>query len=153
MREILQRGFTYIELLMVVGLTGIILSFGIVMNMDSIARASVLQERDLFVSLLLSGARAKALANAGNVSYGVHVDTTNHRYVLFEGEIFIEGTASNRITPFTSEHITITHSAAHENIIFERLSGSVSEGAGILTISGNGKEQQITINDVGQIDW
>lgn len=153
MREIQQKGFTYIELLMVIGLIGIILSFGIVMNIDSVARTSVLQERDLVVSLLLASARARALANIDNVSHGIHIDNTNHRYVLFEGNNYVEGAVSNRVTPFTSEHITVTHSNGATDILFERLSSNVLVGAGSLIISGNGKEQRITITDVGQIDW
>lgn len=153
MKKNLHKGFTYIELLMVVGLIGIILAFGMVMDLGSIARSGVLQERDLFVSLLLTGARAQALANVGNTSHGIHIDNTHHRYILFEGDTYTEGAANNRITPFTSEHITIEHSDDAENILFERLSGDVSEGAGTLTIRGNGVEQQIIITDVGQIDW
>lgn len=153
MKNSIQKGFTYIELLVVVALFGIILSFGMVMNLGSVARSGVLQERDLFVSLLLTGARAQALANVGNTSHGIHIDNAQHRYILFEGDNYSEGAAHNRITPFTSEHITITHSADAENVLFERLSGDVHEGAGILTISGNGVTQQIIITDVGQIDW
>ena len=153
MRHSKQKGFTYIELIMVVGLIGIILAFGMVMDMGSIGRSSVNQERDLFVSLLLSGARAKAMANVGGVSHGIHIDNDNHRYILFEGDEYIEGHAGNRISPYTNEHITITHSDDAENIIFERLSGDVTEGVGILTISGNNVEQNIGINAVGQIDW
>ncbi len=153
MQKSLNKGFTYIELLMVIGLIGIILAFGMVMNVGSVARSGVLQERDLFVSLLLTGARAQALANVGNVSHGIHIDNANHRYILFEGNDYTEGAANNRITPFTSNHITVTHSDGAENILFERLSGNVPEGAGTLTISGNGAEQQIIITDVGQIDW
>lgn len=153
MREIQQKGFTYIELLMVIGLIGIVLSFGIVMNIDSVTRTSVLQERDLVVSLLLASARAHALANIDNVSHGIHIDNTNHRYVLFEGNNYVEGAVSNRATPFTNEHITVTHSSGATDILFERLSGNVSAGAGTLIITGNGMEQQITLTSVGQIDW
>ena len=153
MGDIQQKGFTYIELLMVIGIIGVILSFGIVMNIDSVTRTSILQERDLVVSLLLASARAQALANVDDVSHGIHIDNTNHRYVFFKGNNYVEDATSNRITPFTSEHITITHSSGATDILFERLSGNVSAGAGTLIISGNGMEQRITITDVGQIDW
>ncbi len=148
-----QRGFTLLEIIIVMGLVGVIAMFGVAMSLSSVSRSSVMQERDLFVTLLLRGARAEAIANVGEISHGVEFDNANHRYILFEGNDYIEGAASNRITLFTSEHIAVTHSDGAENILFERLSGDVPEGAGTLTISGNGVEQKIIITDVGQIDW
>ena len=149
-----HSGFTYIELLIVVGLIGIILSFGMAMGMDSIGRSSVTQERDLFVSLLLSGARAQALANVGGVSHGIHIDNDNHRYILFDGATYDSSASTNRVTLFTNESVGVTGA---ENIVFEQLSGNVKDldddETITLTIRGGGAEGIITINKVGQINW
>jgi len=147
-----HRGFTYIELLVVVALFGIILSFGMAMNLGSISRTSMLQERDLFVSLLLTGARAQALANIDEKPHGIYIDNDAHEYILFEGTDYTEGAAINRVTSFTSDTLTITNTGGN-TILFEQLSGDVSEGVGTITISGNGATQYITINAVGQINW
>jgi prepilin-type N-terminal cleavage/methylation domain-containing protein len=151
------KGFTYIELLMVLGIMGVILSFSMVMSMSSISRSSVIQERDLFVSLLLTGARAEAIANVSQKSHGIHIDNTNHRYILFTGNTFSPSNATNRITPYTDSGIIISN-AAHDteyNILFDQLSGNVHEGAGVITISqtSNNTTQEIVINAVGQINW
>lgn len=149
----LERGFTFIELLIVVALMGSVIAFGAVMSMRSIARSSVIEERDLFVSLLLSGARAHAMANVGESAHGIHIDSGNQEYVLFTGTSYNPSDPDNRVTPFTNDDITITNSSGGEDIIFDALSGNVSEGAGTISILGNGIEQQIIITEVGQINW
>ncbi len=149
-----HSGFTYIELLIVVGLIGIILSFGLAMGMGSTGRSSVTQERDLFVSLLLTGARAQAVANIDEKAHGIHIDNDNNRYILFDGTSYNPSASTNRATPFTNESIDITGA---ENIVFEQLSGNVKDldddDTITLIIKGGGAEGTITINKVGQINW
>jgi hypothetical protein len=124
-----------------------------VMGMQSVARSSVAEERDLFVSLLLSGARAQAIANVKETAHGIHIDNINKEYVLFEGTTYTPGSASNRMTPFTNDELTITNGSGENDIIFEPLSGNVSTGAGTITIEGYGVRSTIAINEVGQINW
>lgn len=147
-----HQGFTYIELLIVVGLIGIILSLGIVMDIGSLSRSSVIEERDLFVSLILTGARAHAIANIHESAHGVHIDNTLHQYILFEGTAFSQGNPSNRAIKFTSDHISVTTTGG-DDIIFTQLSGDVLLGDGTVTFEGNNATQYVRINKVGQIDW
>jgi prepilin-type N-terminal cleavage/methylation domain-containing protein len=148
-----DRGFTYMELLIVLAIAGVIISFSMVMGMGSVARSSVIEERDLFVSLLLTGARAEAIANVNQKAHGIHIDNPGHTYVLFEGTAFSSSSPSNRSTPFTNSTLSITAFPTTTNIIFEQLSGDVISGTGTITIAGPGVDTKITLNDVGQIDW
>ena len=147
-----QHGFTLIELVMVLALIGVIASFSAAMSLSSLSKSAVTQERDLFVTLLLRGARAASLANIGGTAHGVQIDNTNHQYILFNGTTYTAGAASNRVIPYTNSAISITNSAGN-TIVFEQLSGSVATGAGTITISNGNSTQSIIIRAVGQIDW
>ncbi len=148
-----QRGFTLTELLIVIALMGSIFAFGTVMSMRSIARSSVIEERDLFVSLLLSGTRAHAMANVEESDHGIYIDNTNKKYVLFTGDTYSASDPDNRVTSFTNSDLSITNSSGDSTIIFEALSGDVIDGAGTISISGNDITQEIIISEVGQINW
>lgn len=148
-----QHGFTLIELVMVLALIGVIASFSAAMSLSSLSKSAVTQERDLFVTLLLRGARAASLANIGGTAHGVQIDNTNHQYILFNGTTFTAGTASNRVIPYTNNTISITKNLPGETIVFEQLSGNVTSGDGILTISNGNTSQSIIIRSNGQIDW
>lgn len=147
-------GFTLIEVIMVIGLVGVIALFGVAMSMSSVAKSGVIQERDRFVSLILSGARAEALANVGEQAHGIHIDDVNHRYILFEGTSYNASDPSNRETPYSNESIDISNTGG-DDIVFEQLSGNVSHGAGTVTfkIVNSNTEVKISINEVGQINW
>lgn len=160
MHKIKHRGFTYIEIIIVVGLTGIILAFGMAMNLGSIGRSGVNQERDLFVSLLLSGARAKAMANIDQKSHGIHIDNTCNRYILFESNPPIPSLPSDgNCTPKDSREISFTSSSTEiintggSDIVFEQLSGDVIIGAGVIVIKGNNATTTIELSSAGRINW
>ena len=146
------HGFTLIELVLVIALVGIIVSFGATMSLSSLSQSNVTQERDLFVTLLLRGARAASLANVNEVSHGVQIDNTNHRYILFEGITYNASASSNRTVPYTNNVLNISNSGG-DTIVFEQLSGNVITGTGTISISNGNANQNIIIRDVGQIDW
>jgi prepilin-type N-terminal cleavage/methylation domain-containing protein len=153
MTSVRQKGFSFIEVILVIGLFAFIVAFGSVISLNSVARSSVIQERDLFVTLLLRGARAEALANVGETDHGIKIDNDTHEYILFYGNDYDSGAPENRLIPFTNNNITITTDSGEDEIVFEALSGSVNEGAGTLTLSLGAATQEIIINEVGQIDW
>ncbi len=141
-------GFTLIELIVVVALLSLITGVGIVMSYSSIARANVIQERDTLVSLLLSGARARALANINESSHGVHIDAANHRYILFEGTSY-----PNNTEPSVAFNEDLIIAASSDDIIFEQRSGNVLSGNGAITLTLNGRDIMFDINEAGRIDW
>lgn len=158
MRKNLHAGFSLIEIIIVLGLAGIMLSIGLVMSQGSIARSSVTQERDLFVSLLLAGARAQALANIDETPHGIHVDNDDKEYVLFDGANWnTSDPDTHRVTPFTNPNIIIERNGVvnNFNIVFDQLSANVSTGTGTIAIKHESSdiEQLIVINEVGQINW
>jgi prepilin-type N-terminal cleavage/methylation domain-containing protein len=149
----MSRGFSFIELIIVIALMSGVMAFSVVLGIDSIERSSVVEERDLFVSLLLTGARAQAMANVGETAHGIHIDTINHEYILFNGTTYVAGASGNRVTPFSNTNLSITHSSGNTDIVFEALSGNVSTGAGTITLRGANAIQEIEINESGRINW
>lgn len=152
MKKLHQSGFTLIEVTIVLGLIGVIAAFGVAMSFSSLSRTSVTQERDLFVTLLLRGTRAAAIANLEETAHGVQIDNTNHRYILFNGTNYDENATSNRNVPYTSESITVTNTSG-DTVVFEQLSGAVITGGGVIAITNGSATQEITIRNSGQIDW
>jgi prepilin-type N-terminal cleavage/methylation domain-containing protein len=152
MKKIHQSGFTMIELIIVIALIGVVASFSAAMTLSSLSKSTVTQERDLFVTLLLRGARAASLANVGGTAHGVQIDNTNHQYILFNGTTYTAGAASNRVVPYTNSALSVSNTGGN-TIVFEQLSGSATTGAGTITISNGRMSQSIIIRNVGQIDW
>ena len=153
MKQTHVNGFTYIELLIVLALVGIIATYSLTMGVRAITQSSVVQERDFFITLLLQSSRAEAIANFNEKSHGVHIDTILHTYTLFTGTAYVAGASTNRVIPFANNHVTITNSSGGTDIIFEQLSGNVTEGLGTLTLTDGQTTQMIDINSVGQINW
>lgn len=160
MKYVHHRGFTFIELIIVVGLIGILLTFSMVVSFSSISRSSVIQERDLFVALLLTGSRAKAVANVNQKPHGIHIDNACHRYILFVGNppipaLPIDGVCSpkdSREIPFTNAALSVTNTGGN-SIVFTQLSGDVLMGVGTLTFRIGSTTQAVEINSAGRINW
>lgn len=151
-----QSGFTLIEITIVLGLVGVIAAFGVAMSYSSLSQTTVTQERDLFVTLLLRGTRAAAIANMEEAAHGVYIDDANNRYILFKGTDPNGVNASPRYIPYTNDTITVG-STGGDTIVFEQLSGKVIDGVmggvGTISISNGDATQEIIIRESGQIDW
>lgn len=146
------RGFTLIEITIVLALVGVIAAFGVAMSYSSLSQTTVTQERDLFVTLLLRGTRAAAIANMEEAPHGVYIDDANNRYILFTGTAYSSSDPDNRSVPYTDDVITVTNNGGN-TIVFDQLSGKVITGAGTISIGNGNATQEIIIRESGQIDW
>lgn len=138
-----------IEVILVLALIGVIALFSIGLTFNSLGRSAVAQERDLFVSLLLRGARAAAIANINESSHGIHIDNDLNEYVLFQGTTYNASASTNRTISFTSDNIDVTGAT---DIVFEQLSGDVANEVTLALASGE-QTSSIIIRETGQIDW
>jgi len=139
-------GFTLIEVLVVIGLLGLVASLGSAIGFDTLGRSATREERDTLVSLLWS-ARARALANVHESAQGVHIDWNT--YVLFEGSSYNSSDPDNQVI---SRNPTVNISGGTD-IIFAQLSGDVATGVGTLTMSGPTGEATVVMNGAGRIEW
>jgi prepilin-type N-terminal cleavage/methylation domain-containing protein len=140
-----QKGFTLIEILVVVALFVLLVAVSVIIAFDSINRSSVHGERDLIV-LMLTGARTRALANVNQAKQGVYIN--NSTITLFEGDSYGSGT-NKRVTTRSSGVLV---SPNPSEVVFDRVSGKIPSNVSI-TLTSEGKSAVIDINTEGRIEW
>ena len=138
-------GFTLIEIIVVVSILIVIISFGMTIDLNAFKRDAFLAEQSKIVSVL-TRARSHAMANMFDKNHGVCYIAPD--YVIFQGSKCDNGesipadpsiaTTSNFLTSFPS-------------IVFERLTGNTLPAT--IHITDGIKEGDITINDEGAINW
>ena len=149
--RVLMGGFTLIEILVIVGLFGLLAAMGAFIGFDSIGRSSVHSERDLVV-LMLTGARTRALANVNQVAHGVHI--TADKIIIFEGLSY-----SGTTEPATDRNDAIDMTPEPATIVFKQLSAEATDGNNIcnplctITFKQGPQVDTIEINGQGRIDW
>lgn len=140
-----MRGFSLIEVLIVLAILGFVASMGTIFSMSSISRSYALSERDLLVALLTQ-TRAKALANVHESAHSLHVATST--YVLYEGTTFSSGNATNKHIPKASKAVV----TGLDTVTFLPLSADTESG-GVITVTGDAQDYTIEINTIGRINW
>jgi prepilin-type N-terminal cleavage/methylation domain-containing protein len=152
-----SRGFSLIEILVVVGLVVILSGLALFVSMDSFRGSNFRTERDLIVSIL-QHARALSINNvcdgAGCVNglpHGLHV--ANDSYVLFQGSTYnsadINNVAFERNNLFSLSGFLTTN-----DVLFLQLEGTTTCSTCDLTISdGAGHSSTISVSAEGRIAW
>ncbi|MDQ5954247.1 MAG: hypothetical protein QG583_175 [Patescibacteria group bacterium] len=152
-----QKGFTLIEMMIVIGIISIVGGLGLYFGFDSYRGYSAHSNRDLLVSTL-QHARSQSISNVcfGNSSnpcedgkpHGVKI--LNDKYIIFQGSSFTsrdeDYDAEIEINPNT------TYSGMNE-IVFAQLSGDISTAGDITLTDTTGRISTISINNEGQVIW
>lgn len=145
------RGFSLVEVLVVMALFAIVGGVGLLVSMESYRASSYHSDRALLVTLL-QRARVQSLANLCSSSgctdgapHGVHVQSD--AYILFEGSSYNSADTNNAV--FGADTNT-THSFTGD-VIFSQLSATTS--ATTITLSGGGRTSDITVSSEGGISW
>jgi prepilin-type N-terminal cleavage/methylation domain-containing protein len=144
----MKRGFSLMEVLVVLGIALVVAGFSLISGLDSISRSVVHSERDTLVTILTS-ARTKSLANVNAVPHGVRIDATD--FTLFEGPAYVAGASGNRLTARTAA-VSITGVSLPLDIVFTQLSATTSSAVSLALSDGAGN-QSVTVNSEGRIDW
>jgi prepilin-type N-terminal cleavage/methylation domain-containing protein len=156
------RGFTLIEVLVVMSLMVIVAGFGLIVSMESYRGDSFRTERDTLVATLQQ-ARTQALDNmcfgascAGGKPHGVHLSL--HQYVVFQGDSYATRDAALDTVTDAQYFGLATTSPSLTDIVFSQLAGTTTPNPiGVTTISlvdTTGQHTSvITINPEGQISW
>lgn len=138
-----HKGFTIMEVLVIVGLIAIIALFTSGIDTGAITRSNANSEANTLIELL-TRARSLALNNVNENQHGVYVDASS--FILFEGDSYATA-VSTQATPRNS---LISHTGDTE-IVFTRLAGSTTPAS--MTLSANGVSATIDVNAEGRIDW
>ena len=143
----MARGFTLIEVAIVLGIFAAVAAFSLAMGIDSIARGSLKSERDTLITMLAS-ARTAALANIDAEPHGVHIDPTN--FTLFDGVSYTDDPSSYRVVERNSA-ITISGVSLPYDVVFAQLSARTS--AVSLTLAHGAQSTTVDITQEGALEW
>ena len=121
-----QRGFTLVEILVVVGIIGLFLGLSLV-QLRSFQQVSYLENTGREVIAALRLAQSRTLASEGALQHGVHFDTTTtpHQYTLFQGSSYgARDSAKDEITVLQKTiEISVISLGGGDEVVFLRLTG------------------------------
>lgn len=143
-----MRGFSLLEVLVVLGIFAAVAAFTLFMGVDSIARGSAMQERDTLVSMLTS-ARTASLANMNARAHGVRIDATH--FTRFEGDAYTDFPATYRAVA-RNDAVSVSGPTLPVDVIFSQLDGA-TQGYTTITVSEGPGSYAIDVSSVGRIEW
>jgi prepilin-type N-terminal cleavage/methylation domain-containing protein len=144
-----HKGFTLIEVLIVIGIMAIIAGFGMWVSHDVFRGTAFRNERDIVVSVL-SKARSNSMNNLNQTSHGVYINSSS--YILFQGSTY---------DPADPKNIEVKASANISNsgpvsIVFDQITGNVPAANGTeisIALNSDNNSGIIKINQEGRINW
>ena len=141
-----QKGFTLLEIIIVIGLFALLVGISIPFGLDVYRSYVLISETRNMVSFLRR-AETLSFTNTRNDSYGVMI--MNDRFVVFRGASF-----ATRDTAFDEEYLrsplVIVSGIAH--IVFAAVTGR-PDIMGTTTFSNGVNEQTVFINEHGTLFW
>ncbi len=154
------KGFTLIEIIVVIAVFTIVLGLGLFMTMDSYKGYSFRSERDVVVSVL-GQARSRAVNNMYQTRWGVCYDNVGKNYVLFRGSTYTAGAATNEPIP-ANQAVTLSGfplCSSASWVVFEQLTGALVPALVphtqelAITITQDTRSSVVSINNEGRINW
>ena len=153
------RGFTLIEILVVIGILGMMLAVGLVMNMQNYSAFARHSEHDVLVSILGS-ARSRAMAHSYEVPWGVCFDDAAKQYVLFRGETYSAAATTNEPLPASAGIVVsgMPLCSSGTGVVFAALTGNLvpqlmpTTSEITIVLTQNTETSTITINNAGRIN-
>lgn len=152
-----NKGITLIEILVVVALFGMILFFGLIVDLHSY-RGSIFRSERMVLISHLTKARNQSMNNMNEIKHGLCYDNTdplNPKYVLFEGNTFASALVKENLKADPNVSITpptsIFFCSVGPGIVFDQLSGKSVDTS--ITVTQDGRTSNISINNEGTINW
>ena len=142
----MRQGFTLVEVLIVLGLFGVLFGIGLPISLDSY-RSYILTSETKNLLSVMRRARSLAVANDHEISHGVSLE--NDRFVLFQGLSFAGRDPAFDENYPKSPSVTIT---GFGEIVFSQISGLPNATTTII-LKNDLNEQTISINEYGTIFW
>ncbi len=151
----MQRGFTMIETLVVMGIFALIGGLALFVSMETYRSSSFRSDRDLLVAVL-QRARAQAI---NNVCFGTCTDNDGQphgvriesdQYIIFQGDTYSSSDPNN--AAFDSNPLSNRTGATE--IVFEQLSGDTSCSPTCeISLTQGSQSSVISVTSNGRISW
>jgi prepilin-type N-terminal cleavage/methylation domain-containing protein len=139
-------GFTLIELVVVLAIISVVLSWGLAVSFGAYRQAVLSGERDKVVSLLKK-ARTRALSNAHETAHGVYLDQSG--YTLFEGSSYAaRNVPLDEVFP-GSPGIAV---GGISEVVFSQLAAT-STASGTIMLGNGATNFAILVNYEGRVAW
>lgn len=152
-----QRGFTFIELMLVIGIISLLFGIGIV----SLSNIQIVAARSSASTVLISDLKTQQIkAMAGDTegrgipdNYGIKI--LPDRYVMFHGNNYDPADSSNFSVPAPDQY-SITSSFPNDTILFASDSGEIVDfvdGSNTIVITNipSTTSETITLNKYGTV--
>lgn len=139
------RGFTLIEVAVVVALIAIVGLVSLNVGTEALPRFFFHSDLDMFGSSLLTS-RSEAMNAILGKAHGIHFESD--RYTVFSGSSYDSSDQLNEMVPLFPG-VSFVESG---DIVFEKLSGSVLVPKNISIKSGL-LSAELTVNSEGGIEW
>ena len=140
-----QKGFTIIELMLVIGISVIIFSIGLPVAFEFHQNYQLQAEGDKFISLLKT-TRNSSMVNLNQFPHGVYRDNDN--FITFEGNSFAARNQSQDQNFPRAKTISVS---GPNEVIFSSLSGQTASS--IFIFNNGAKFFNVYVNQEGQINW
>lgn len=159
-----ERGFTFVEILIVMVIMAIIVSLGLIVSIDFYKSYSFRSERNIIASILQK-ARSQSLNNINQTRHGVHFeDSSGLKYILFECPAITPNCASYdpiypQIEMASSWGSSISNLPI--DVIFNQIDGNLVDSncssnpstVKDITVTYESTSYNISINCEGRINW
>lgn len=142
---IMQKGFTIIELLVVLAIFGILAAFS---YSSFVEYRDVQRSRTVVVDIssILKETKQRTLSSETDTQFGIHFSTSS--LTIFEGAIYNPSLSSNRVHVFSGTDIKAQLSDSSSQIIFSRLTG-VPSATGTIAIGHKSLNSTTTLTVQG----
>ncbi|MBU6501142.1 MAG: prepilin-type N-terminal cleavage/methylation domain-containing protein [Patescibacteria group bacterium] len=141
-----ERGFTLIELVVVIALLAIIFGYVLQIGYQFYASQVLVSERDSIVNLL-HRARSLALDNYNQANHGLYI--TDASYTVFQGNSYAARNADFDEVFNRAGGISLS---GPSEIVFSAINGS-SNVSGTMAFYNNTGGFSVSVNGEGRINW
>ncbi len=143
----MQKGFTLIEMLVVIAVIGII-ALVVMPSFSTMRQRAVLKSATSDVLSALDKARSQTLASVNSSEYGVHFQSD--KVVIFKGTVYsaVDANNENILIASPATISTITLSGGGSDVYFNRLTGAPNK-TGTVVVSVSSVTKTVTINATG----
>jgi prepilin-type N-terminal cleavage/methylation domain-containing protein len=153
----INKGFTLVEILVVVGLVGLVIAIGSLVNINFYTRELSFSEEEVLIGVL-QNARSRSMNNVNAIPHGVHYKNGDEFYEIFSGnsypgieQIIISRPKSENTT---NSNVEIIKDGDNEwEILFDQLSGDTGDAGFITITSSNEEDVEVEILSNGLINW